>query len=65
MNNTIVSPTPQKNVPAYASFVSDFDSKRRNVFKKTAESIIGVQISVNRIQSCQDESANFAIEKNE
>ena len=44
-------------------FVSAFYSKRRNVFKKPAESIIGVQISVNRIQSCQDESANFAIEK--
>ena len=44
-------------------FVSAFYSKRRNVFKKPAESIIGVQISVNRIQSCQDESANFAIGK--
>lgn len=44
-------------------FVSAFYSKRRNVFKKPAESIIGVQISVNRIQSCQDESANFALGK--
>ena len=44
-------------------FVSAFYSKRRNVLKKSAESIIGVQISVNRIQSCQDESANFAIGK--
>lgn len=44
-------------------FVSSFYSKRRNVLKKSAESIIGVQISVNRIQSCQDESANFAIGK--
>ena len=44
-------------------FVSSFYSKRRNVLKKSAESIIGVQISVNRIQSCQDESANFALGK--
>lgn len=58
-----VSPTPQKTSRRMLQFVSAFYSKRRNVLKKSAESIIGVQISVNRIQSCQDESANFAIGK--